>query len=48
MLYPENVQLWKLWTRVTLVTLLKYGNGIMGVIWHGDFNSGVAKELTHC
>jgi hypothetical protein len=29
------------------VTLLKYGNGA-GVIWHGDFNSGVEKDLTHC
>jgi hypothetical protein len=30
---------------VTQVTLLKYANG---VIWHGYFNSGVAKELTVC
>jgi hypothetical protein len=47
MIYPENVQLWKLFLAVqwvTLVTLLKYGNGFF---WHGDFTSWVAKELTH-
>jgi hypothetical protein len=29
-----------LWPRVTLVTLLKYGNGVISI---GDFNSGVKK-----
>jgi hypothetical protein len=23
-------------------------NMVMGVTWHGDFNSGVSKDLTHC
>jgi hypothetical protein len=40
MIYPENDQLWKLF--------LDKGDTALGFIWHGDFNSGVAKELTHC
>jgi hypothetical protein len=46
MIYPENVQLWKLFlAKGDTSDNLKYG---LGVIWHGDFISGVEKDLTHC
>jgi hypothetical protein len=43
-----------LWKCPTLASISSQGwhkwhfwNMVMGVIWHEDFNSGVAKELTH-
>jgi hypothetical protein len=45
MIKPENVQLWH--------PFLAKGDTsdtfkiLMGVIWNGDFNYWVAKELTH-
>jgi hypothetical protein len=47
MIFPQNVQLWKLFlakgdTSDTFELL------VMGVIWHGDFISGVEKDLTPC
>jgi hypothetical protein len=45
MVYFENVQLWHPFLAKSDSSDT---NVLMGFIWHGDFNSGVAKELTYC